>query len=369
MVMKSLTERFGPLLSLLIILVLTTFTGYMMYIGRDILLPLVIAIVIWQVVVAMTEAIHHRSIGRFQTPYWFSGLLVFLALIVAFSIVIGIFGGEFRLFVEKLPDHQENLIALLHTLPLSVLQIIPAFSSGNVEEGLDTLLTNLFIGFSTYVTTLASSLAGILSQATIVIIYVIFLMVEQNTFARKLTAMFSNPEQRDDAINVLRSVGYNIADYVGIKTWISFLLGLAVYVALWILQVDHAIVWAILSFLLNYIPFIGPVIAILFPLLTAILTSTNWIWIFGVTAAVSFIQFLFGYVVEPRMMGNRLNVSPLVVLVSLAVFNAIWGLAGMFLSVPLTVILIIVFGHFRTTRWIGILLSEDGRIPEVDHVH
>lgn len=367
--MDTLTQRFGNLFFLSLILALLTFIGYMMLIGRDILLPLVVAIVIWQVIVAMTEAIHQRSIGPFQSPYWLSGLLVFLGMFIILNLLFGIFVGEFRIFVDKLPAHQENLIALLNTLPLGLLQLIPAFSTGNIEEGFSMLLTNIFSGFSTYITTLASSLAGILSQASVVVIYVVFLMVEQGTFANKLTAMFPQDHQRMDATEILKSIGENITDYVGIKTWISFLLGVAVYLVLRLLGVDHAVVWAILSFLLNYIPFIGPIIAIVFPLLTAMITSTNWAWIIGVTLAVSFIQFIFGYIVEPKMMGNRLGVSPLVVLIALSIFGTIWGLTGMFLSVPLTVILIIVFGHFQSTRWIAILLSEDGRIPEVDHGH
>lgn len=367
--MESISQRFGNLFFLSLILALLTFIGYMMLIGRDILLPLVIAIVVWQVVVALTEAVHQRSVGPFQTPYWLSGLIVFLGLLVILAILFGIFAAEFRLFVAKLPEHQNNLIALLDTLPLRLLQTIPAFSSGNIEEGFNNLLTTIFQNFQTYVATLAASLAGILSQTSVVVIYVAFLMVEQGAFAEKLVAMFPNSKQRGDAASILRSIGDNITDYVGIKTWVSFLLGLSVYVVLWLLAVDHALVWAILSFFLNYIPFIGPIIAIVFPFLIAIITSTNWTWIIGVTLAVSFIQFIFGYIVEPRMMGNRLGVSPIVVLITLSIFGAIWGLAGMFLSVPLTVIFIIVFGHFQSTRWIAILLSENGQIPEVDHVH
>lgn len=367
--LDNLTDRIGNLFFLSLVLALLTFIGYMMLVGRDILLPLVIAIVVWQVISAMTEAVHQRGIGSFQLPYWLSGLFVFLGFSVVLVILSGIFVSEFGVFVEMLPQHQNNLVALLDTLPLGLLQLIPAFSTGNIEEGLNTLLTTILDGFSAYVATLASSLAGVLNQGAVVAIYVVFLLVEQGTFRDKLAAMFPKKEQHDDASEILRSIGQNITDYVGIKTWISFLLGISVYAILWPLGVAHATVWAILSFFLNFIPFIGPIIAIIFPVLTALLTSTNWGWIVGVTAAVSFVQFLFGYMVEPRMMGNRLGVSPIVVLVTLSIFGAIWGLAGMFLSVPLTVILIIVFGHFQSTRWIAVLLSETGQIPEVDHVH
>lgn len=358
-----MTENSNTLFSSFLFLALLIFVGYLMIVGRDILLPFVIAIVIWRVIVAMTDSVHRRSIGSIQPPYWLAVLVVFGALFWLIFNIVGIIVRESSIFVNQLPAYQTNLLALLDSLPLSLLQIIPAFSTGNLEEGLNTLILTAFDTLQTYMGTLASGLVGMVSQVSIVLIYVVFLLLEQNTFATKLTQMFPSERRRTDFANILKSIGNNITAYMGIKTWISFLLGVVVYIALWLFGLEHAIVWAILSFILNYIPFIGPIIAIIFPALTAILTSTNWGWIIAIIVVVSIIQFIFAYWVEPQMMGERLNVSPLVVLFSLAIFGAIWGLTGMFLSVPLTIILMIILGHFPQTRPVAVLLSEDGEVP------
>lgn len=352
-----------------LILALLTFLGFLMLIGREILMPLVIAIVIWRVLVAMIEAVHAKRIGSFHFPYWLSTLAILLLALIITTRIAAIFYREFLDFTEQLPDHRHNLLALLESIPRGVLRTIPAFSSGDVEQGLTTILNTFFDQLSLYFSTLIAGLANFLSQAVIVVIYVVFLLLEQGTFSRKLVAMFPTKQQQDDITHMLNSIGQNINSYISIKTYISVLLGLATYVVMWLTGLEHAIVWAILSVFLNFLPYIGPVIAIILPFIIAILQSTNWGWILGVTGSLTLIQFIFGYVVEPKMMGTRLNVSPLVVLVSLSVFGALWGLAGMFLSVPLTVLLIIVLGHFQTTRPIAVLLSESGGIPEVDHVH
>lgn len=104
-------------------------------------------------------------------------------------------------------------------------------------------------------------------------------------------------------------------------------------------------------------------VIIVFPVLTALLTSTNWTWIIAVTVIVAALQTIFAYWVEPKMMSGRLSVSALVVMLSLAVFGAIWGIVGMFLSIPLVVIMMIIFGHFEKTRPIAVFLSENGEVP------
>lgn len=358
-----MTENYGGMISSFFLIALLAFTGYLMIIGQSVLLPFVIAIFVWRVVVAMTEAIHQRKIGSFQPPYWLSASIVFLILLYLVVKLGRICYFQFGLFAEQLPAYQSNLIALLNTLPPSLLQLIPNFDSGNVEAGLNTVITTMSDALSAYSGTLASSAVGILSQASLVLIYTIFLMLEQKSLAEKIPKMIPNQRQQTEVTEVLHSIGDNITSYVGIKSWISFLLGVAIYVSLFLLDVEYALLWALLSFILNFIPFIGPIIAIVFPVLTALLTSTNWTWIIAVTLIVSIIQMLFGYWVEPKMMSNRLSVSTLVVMLSLAIFGAIWGIAGMFLSIPLIVILMIIFGHIEKTRPIAILLSENGEVP------
>ncbi len=129
-----------------------------------------------------------------------------------------------------------------------------------------------------------------------------------------------------------------------------------------IVGLDFAEFWALLIFFLNYIPNIGAIVATAFPSLLALIQFQNWLPFIIITSALTTIQFIVGNLIEPRYLGKSLNLSPLVMLIALAVWGAIWGVIGMFLAVPITVMMIIIFAHFEKTRGLAILLSQDGLI-------
>ena len=119
--------------------------------------------------------------------------------------------------------------------------------------------------------------------------------------------------------------------------------------------------------MLNFIPTIGSIIATLFPAMLALIQFDTFGPFFIVLAAVGSIQVVVGNVLEPKLMGNTLNVSPFVVMMSLTLWGSVWGIAGAFLSVPITVILLIIFAHFEKTRYIAVLLSGDGSLKFAKH--
>ncbi|MCB0083127.1 MAG: AI-2E family transporter, partial [Caldilineaceae bacterium] len=164
---------------------------------------------------------------------------------------------------------------------------------------------------------------------------------------------------------IMRSIHEQIQTYITVKTIVSLITALVSFAAMILFDLDYAVVWALLIFILNFIPNIGSVVAVAFPVLMALLQFGDWTTVGALALALIIIQMINGYFIEPRMMGNQLNLSPFVVLVSLGVFGAIWGITGMFLSVPLTVILMIVFSHFDSTRPIAVLLSGDGIVHGV----
>jgi predicted PurR-regulated permease PerM len=126
--------------------------------------------------------------------------------------------------------------------------------------------------------------------------------------------------------------------------------------------IDLAEFWALLIFSLSYIPYIGAWLGVIFPTALALVqfeTLTPFLITAGLLALV---QFACGSILEPRIMGKGLNISPMVMLLSLSIWGAIWGVVGMFLAVPLTVVVMIVCSHFAPTRPLAILLSADGTV-------
>jgi len=120
-----------------------------------------------------------------------------------------------------------------------------------------------------------------------------------------------------------------------------------------------------LIFFLNFIPNIGAIVATVFPALLALIQFQTWGPFIIITTGLVSLQFIIGNIIEPRFMGKSLNLSTLVIMISLSVWGAIWGILGMFLSVPITVIMMIVFAHFEATKPVAILLSQDGRIKNL----
>jgi predicted PurR-regulated permease PerM len=144
----------------------------------------------------------------------------------------------------------------------------------------------------------------------------------------------------------------------------SALVGLVAYIIMMWVGLDYAVFWAMLIFLLNYIPTIGVWLGLIFPGLLSLVqfeTITPFlIVVFGTGAA----QTVIANILQPRMAGRALNISQFVVILSLFLWGAMWGVPGMFLCIPITVILIIVFSYFPETRAVAIVLSGDGRIRD-----
>ena len=148
---------------------------------------------------------------------------------------------------------------------------------------------------------------------------------------------------------------------------VSFITGALSYGALVIFDVDAALFWAFLIFILNFIPTVGSLIATIFPALFAVVQQAElaqFLWVLG---SVGLVQVIVGNIVEPKMMGTSLNMSSLVVILSLTIWGAIWGVMGMILSVPITVMMIIVFEEIPSLRFIAILLSEKGELSKPLH--
>ena len=209
-------------------------------------------------------------------------------------------------------------------------------------------------------------MTNLLTQGMLIGIYVLFLFTEQSVFGTKIRNMFPDRGRRNEAEEILFSIKEQTQTYIAIKALVSLITAGVSLLIMILFGLNYAMVWAILFFILNFIPNFGSLIAVAFPVLMAILQFPNPGAAVALLALLFLVQMVIGYFVEPKMMGQRLNISPFVVLASLAIFGAIWGITGMFLSVPLTVIVMIVCSHFDATRPIAILLSGDGYVHGVE---
>jgi len=145
--------------------------------------------------------------------------------------------------------------------------------------------------------------------------------------------------------------------YMFVRTVMSILTGVIVWSFALLAGIELATAWGVIAFVLNYIPFIGPLIATVFPTLFALVQFESWQLAIAVFACLNLIQFLIGSYLEPRMAGTALSISPFIVLFAVFFWSFLWGVAGAFMGVPIVIALLAICEEHQSTRWIAVLLS------------
>ncbi|MEP1143117.1 MAG: AI-2E family transporter [Henriciella sp.] len=331
----------------------------LLYLGRDILAPFALAVFLFLIIEAFARVIDERSAllsrggGR----------------ALAILVVIGGFVGFLAMMARGVSEFGSQGDAYL----VSINGLIES-AYGMLQLGDAPTLTELVFNESgqAFLGTIASATSGLTGDLVLILIYVAFLFLAQSAWTGKLDRLFSDPEQRQKVKDIGDDARHGIETYLWTQTVISALITTLTYITLLALGVDNALFLSTLIFVLNYIPTIGSIVAALVPPLFALVQPEIAAWIPGaapndsyifaalVFLGVSFWQFSIGNFVQPRIMGDTLNLSALVVLLALAIWGAIWGIPGMFLSAPLTVLMMILFAQSDATRWIAILLSANG---------
>lgn len=211
-----------------------------------------------------------------------------------------------------------------------------------------------------YLGSVATTLQGIVSNVFLVLVYLGFLIASRHAFERKAVKLFRSRERRQEA----RQVFLRVRDAVERYLWIQTITGLIIAVASWLVMValglESALFWAFLIFIVNYVPIIGAAAAIVLPALFAVVQFDGYLRPALLLGALFAITFVVGNILLPRMQSDSLNLDPLIVLLSLAFWGAVWGLTGVFLSTPLTVLAMVILAQFDGSRWIAVMLSGDG---------
>jgi predicted PurR-regulated permease PerM len=208
---------------------------------------------------------------------------------------------------------------------------------------------------------LAEGVQNLASDVVFILMYLGFLFPATALMSDKLDRIFTDPKRREAARDVGRRIRGSMERYLWVQTVVSLIITALTYATLVIIGLENALFWSFVIFFLNYVPTIGSVAAVVLVTAVALAQFTSLPHVAAVFIGASAWQFLIGNFVQPRMTGDSLNLSAVVVLLALAIWGAIWGMAGAFLAAPLTVMLMIVLAQFPSTRWIAILLSADGK--------
>jgi len=326
-----------------------------LYFMRDLITPFALAIFIWLIIDTFARFLDNLS-PKF--PYW-------LALTVAVFIVVASITG----IILIIADTAESVVG---QAPRYGKRLDEIFNWVGGLIGNDDLSINSFIAsleledkMSSGLAGFAGSVQGVLSNLATIAIYVVFLFVAQSSFPKKMDDLFPEKSGRAQATKVFARIRHSIEKYIGVQTIISLIQTVISYAIMAAVGLENALFWALVIFILNYIPIVGGLAAIVLPVAFGLVQFETLTPILIMAGGLFGAQFIIGNTIQPKMMGDSMNLSALVVVLSLTLWYALWGGVGAFLSAPLTVIIMIILAQFPTTRWIAVLLSADGQ-PDMD---
>ncbi|MCU4652977.1 AI-2E family transporter [Roseibacterium sp. SDUM158016] len=343
----------APFLNLVLAVVLVIAVGWLLVAGRQIILPIVTAVISVYVMMSASDMLARLPVLNRAPPILLRALvlLAFAVALLAFAVVVA---GTVRDIGAALPAYQQNI----ETMVQAVAQRFDLESQTLWEEIRAVTLDQIDMQ-----QLLLAALGGFTSVGItvfLVVIYAGFLIAERGAFPAKISAALTDTESASKTLRVITDINEQISQYLAVKTLINLILGLISFAILWLLDVDFALFWAITIALLNYIPYVGSYLGVAFPVILSLGQFASLQTTLILLAMLVAAQTWVGNVLEPRWIGRQLNMSPFVVLVALSVWGALWGIPGAILAIPMTSILIIVTSNFESTHFIAVLLSERG---------
>jgi AI-2 transport protein TqsA len=333
-------------------LIIASILVVILYLGRSLIIPLIFGIILWLLMRKVRSLFYIIGLRDKWFPKW---LKTILSTAILFSTV-WVIGMIFERNIQELIRYSDAYGKNLTTM----LKEFDSVSSYKVADLVKSFNSNDLI--NKYMASVLASLQTIISNVIIVLIYMLFIIMEESSFKHKIRAMFPNREAYNERLLVIRRIEKAITNYLGIKSLIALISSTIAYSIFTLAGLNAPFFWALLVFMFSFIPFFGVLIGSFLPAIFAIVQFAGYSESLIILFSVGSIQFIAGNIIEPKIMGNTMNVSPLVVILALGFWGFIWGLPGMFLSVPITVIMVIVFSKFKSTRGIAIILSERGEI-------
>ncbi|MCP4127843.1 MAG: AI-2E family transporter [Gammaproteobacteria bacterium] len=312
--------------------------------ARELLVPFLLSAFI-----AIIAAPPLFYLQRKKIPAGLALVLVIGAVIVAAVLFGALVGNSIDDFSSQLPIYQERLNGQTQALLAWLADMGISISQQTASKLMDPAKAMRMAAVG------LSSLGGLLTNTFLILLTVIFILLEASSFPSKLGSVLQNP---DTGMPRFHSFLDNINHYMAIKSATSALTGILVFLWLWTIGVDYPVLWGTLAFLLNFVPNIGSIIASVPALLLALIQLGIGGALWSLLGYVV-INVVVGNLIEPRFMGRGLGISTLVVFISLVFWGWILGPVGMFLSVPLTMMIKISLDSSDETRWIAILLGSE----------
>ena len=319
--------------------------GAVLFVTRPVVVPLIIAWLLFYVLSPVLRFLKRHGVSRALA------VVVIILLLLGLFYLSGIFMFQrVNAFVQQYDKYQEQFLALFTTF--SARFNVPPGSLGEV---------NWTKEIGTRLVQFSGSFMSFMGNTVLVLIFLVFLLLSEGQLARKVAYAFPRP-RANRISGAIEDITAQIGRYLRIKLLMSLVTGVLVWLVLLLIGVDFPVTWGVLAFFLNFIPSVGSIAASIPPILVALLQYYPGPWhVVGTAAALLAIQISIGNVVEPKLQGDSLNLSPAVILFSLVFWGWLWGIVGMLVSVPIAASIKIVCENVEPLHPISVFMG--GKTP------
>ncbi len=327
--------------------------GAVMKLAAGVMLPMVIAGIMAVTLNPLINILH-----KIHIPRNLSAIIVIAVVFGVVFLIVLFIQSSIAAFIEEYPKYAERF-SILNSELVRFIQNKTGVSYDFFDqiEWSGTLLR--------YLGSFSSSLVSFASSGLLIMIFLIFMLLE-NPFAPKKMILAFKTDNGIRISRILNRITGQVVKYLNLKFIISVGTGILVWLSLTIIGLDFAPMWGVFAFLLNFIPSIGSAIVMIITILMGFIQFYPEPGrIVAVIVSMAGIQMIIGNFIDPRLQASRLDISPIVILFSLVFWGWIWGIVGMFLAVPLTVIVQIVCQNIPFLYPVGILIGSGRKIEHI----
>ncbi|GAA0295310.1 AI-2E family transporter [Rhodovulum strictum] len=323
--------------------------------AKFLLISLAIAIILFSLTSDAIGYMQRLRFGEARFSEWLASLLAVLLIatvLISLSAIILTQANTVVTTIMQYAEPGQRAVAEMF-----------GWMGEDVEQAVLNWLRGVRLG--PWLTAMAGQAGNIASGAVLVTLFVGFLFLERLWFSTKLNSLMGDAESAARVQRIIGSIMHRVNRYLVVKTLVSLVTGALVYAVMRLFGLELALAMGVLTFVLNFIPNIGSIVATLATALVAYVQTGDNVTGLAVLAIVGFLQFVVGQVLDPLLLGKTLRLSSFGIIASLAFWAAVWGVPGMFLAVPIMVSVMIVCSHIPWLRPVAVLLSREG-LPDTD---
>lgn len=318
----------------------------------SVFLPIIISILLAIVFYPVITKLH----TKLKFPWVLAALLIVVLLLAGIGSISSLLTKSLGTIFSEYPKYEIRLMSIFEKI---AFHLNLEFDKGKsfIENLWGILQVRDFIQKAAV--NLSSGIVSSVKSVLVFLLMLAFLLIELGSFSEKINIAFEGVS-RGAILNISSQIIFDVTRYLSIKFFISLATGILVYAGVAIVGLDFPIVWGFFAFVMNFIPTFGSIISIVITFLFALLQFyPEWGKIIYVVILLISVNFVLGNIIEPRIEGRHLGLSPFAILISLSIWGWIWGFIGMILAVPMTVIIKIVCQNIPELRRIAIFLSNN----------